>query len=112
MKAERIERVKLTMSFGAAETEKSEEICYEGELRHLHVRPANFTNNVTTTISIEDADDYSYYTGSAINRNTPTNSTPNVFLAGKNTVKATLSGVPGGTGGDVIVVAHIKKTGN
>lgn len=111
MKPERIVRLKYTLSFGAAETTQTQTFSLEGEIRHLHVRCPDFTNGPTVTITINDVDGYAYYSGSAITHNTNDNSTPNVFLAGVGSLTATLSGVPGGAGGDVIIVMHVKKTG-
>jgi len=102
-------RKKLVLSFGASDTEKSQEIYLDGLCHRLHVRLPNFSNAVTATVAMADNDNYAYFeqTGLAKNANHNIAPDPPLLLLGEGgTVKMTLSGVPGGTGGEVVVALY------
>lgn len=106
----RAKRKKHEFVFGASDTVKSETLYFEGELRHLHLRVPNFTNAVTATVTIEDSDGYEIYNSTGQAKNTNYNLltvATSELLTGQNTLKVTLSGVPGGTGGTVIIANRL-----
>lgn len=110
-KEERIFRDKFTLALGAAETSKSVDFIREGEINGLFVRVPNFTNAVTATISVLDADGYEFVVSSALARNADHRVSAAWPLPGAQTLKVTLSGAPGGSGGSVIVVGYGRKVG-
>lgn len=109
-KANRLQRYKYEFVFAAAGTTSTDiPLTIEGEIISMHVRTPNFTNNVTTQITLEDADNYAYYQGAALNRNTNTNVDKPTCLSGATTLSADISGAAGGTGGTVTVVLFVKE---
>lgn len=97
-------KTKYILSFGASDTVKSAKIVNNGFVKYIHLSVPNFTNAVTITLSIEDEEGTKIWEDSARNRNAD-------YIIGnlnipsdiKYTLKATLSGVPGGSGGNVTV---------
>lgn len=110
-KIERMFRKKFTFTIGAAETTKTENFILEGEIGALFVRMPNWTNVVTGVVSVLDQDGYEVVASSALARNLDHKVAADWPLPGSQTLKVVLSGVPGGTGGDVIVVAYGRQLG-
>jgi len=67
----------------------------------------DWTNAVTATISIDNPNGDEIYSNDTLARNTTHVMAVVKPLAGTNTVKVTLSGVPGGTGGDVETTLYL-----
>ncbi|MDI6854029.1 MAG: hypothetical protein QME75_10570 [Deltaproteobacteria bacterium] len=102
-------RKKLVFSFGGSDTQKSANIYLEGKLHHVHVRVPDFANAVTAGVAVADPDGYAYLeeTSLAENQNHNLVFAKEVLLLGEGgTVKVTLSGAPGGAGGEVIVALY------
>jgi hypothetical protein len=101
-----------SLVIGAAETTKTSPITYNGPVKHILMVTPAFTNDVTATLSLIDASGRVLWTGPAKARSTSNNlEIPTEALwAGDQLVnntmlwKITLSGVPGGTGGTVVLV--------
>jgi len=110
-KTERIFRKKFTLTIGAAETSKTEPFILEGEIEALFVRMPNWTNSVTGVVSILDQDGYEVVASGALARNADHKVAADWPLPGSQSLKVLLGGVPGGTGGDVIVVAYGRQLG-
>jgi hypothetical protein len=110
-KTERIFRKKFTLTIGAAETTKTEAFVLEGEISALFVRMPNWTNVVTGVVSILDQDGYEVVVSTALARNADHKVAAAWPLPGSQTLKVVLGGVPGGAGGDVIVVAYGRALG-
>ena len=111
MKEERVQRLEVDFVFGAAETVKSVQSVIEGEIKQIHLRVPNFTNAVTLTLSVEDEDTYEVFTSGAKARNAnynlkATDLDDTLLIASTFNIKATLSGVPGGTGGAAKAVIY------
>ncbi len=113
MKQFRPIRNKTSLVFGASDTTKSLTLVAEGLMKHLHLRLPNFTNAVTATVTIDDVDSYTIYTSGANARNGNYNLDRQGewidLLLGQEpvTITVTLSGVPGGSGGTVVVVTRV-----
>lgn len=109
----RVNRAKLSFVFGAADTVKSQDLNFTGQMKHLHLRVPNFTNAVTATVTLTDADGYTVYTSAAKARNANYNLEADaewfdqLVSGGTYNLVVTLSGVPGGTGGTVIAALRI-----
>lgn len=100
-----------TLSFAATGTVKSYSLTTNGKLHSYTIAVPDFTNAITVTLSIEDADSLEVYSKAAIAKNTTTqvgDLAKSYALDGTYTVKATLSGAAGGTGGDVTVQMRIE----
>ncbi len=101
-----------TLTIGAAATVDSEALQADGQLMHLHVRVPNFTNAVTATVTLETSGGYVLWSSATDYGALARNANHNLLLeqllpCGEPlTLKVTLSGVPGGTGGNVIVVGR------
>src|SRR5512138_2600409 len=101
----------LTLSFGAADTEKTSAAIsankgvHQGQLVGWKVTAPAFTNNPTYTVQLKDSDGDIIYTsaGGHADGGTLVVMGLNIPLVEKEQVVITLSGVPGGTGGDVTV---------
>lgn len=96
-----------SLVFGAADTVKSFTVNANHRVHSIIVHHPAFTNAVTLTVTIENADGRVIYTSDAIAN--PAAAADEllgqmeqfVAINGECTVKATLSGVPGGSGGTV-----------
>lgn len=110
-KAERIFRDKFILTVGAAETSKEAAFIREGELSALFVQVPNFTNAVTVIVSIKDSDGYEFVVSSSLAKAQNHRVAVAWPLPGVQTIVVTVSGVPGGTGGDVVVVAFGRALG-
>jgi hypothetical protein len=97
--------MKKNFVFGAADTVKSSVIAKMGELAYYVVNVPNFTNNVTAVVTFEDADGMVMYTSATFNRNShnEVKEPTEIPVEDSWTMKVTLSGAPGGTGGTVVV---------
>lgn len=111
MKAERVIRKKFTLAFGAAETDKSAALAVEGVVQYAYVNVANWTNSPTANLYLSDVEDLKYYKSANLNKNTENQLNPNAGVVGDGKVGVVLSGVPGGSGGNVVVVLIIKTVG-
>ncbi len=99
-----IVRCKYTLSFGASDTTKSDSINVIGKVCQIHFRVPNWTNDVTATLTVLDEDGYEIYNSGAKNRNANYNIDREQIIPANSKIKVELSGAPGGSGGDVIVV--------
>lgn len=107
-------RIKNVFSVDATTTTLTQKVQENGLCRVLVITTANFTNNVTTTVTILDTDDNVLWTKNAIARNTTTRiddtTTPifgSVPMDYNYQIKVELSGAAGGTGGDVKVFGFV-----
>jgi len=69
---------------------------------HYVLEVANYTNAVTTTLSIINANSVTVWTGAAHDENANYSVPTDVDLKGSYTFRLTLSGVSGGTGTDYL----------
>jgi hypothetical protein len=113
----------LTFILGATDTTATQNIDANGFVRALAVQTPNFTNDVTTTLTIDDplvsltGKSVNLYTGDPVARNTEDPITGADITAAKSgdipvddkyTATVTLSGAPGGTGGTVLVLLYLE----
>ena len=100
MKVEKTPRYKI--SFGASDTEKELNFPFTGELWSGMLTVPNWTNSVTLTIKLKDADGKlaQITTGLAKNQDNVELVINRLICAGEDIV-FTLSGAPGGSGGDI-----------
>jgi hypothetical protein len=103
---DRAQRKAIELDFGAADTVLTAPLPIEGLLRRVQLHLPNFTNVVTGTLQVLDEDGYEIFTTTAQAKNTVYNGDPDdgVLVAGACSLKLTLSGAPGGSGGKAIVV--------
>lgn len=100
-----------SLAFGASDTEKSMTLEAHERLHSLVVHHPAFTNAVTLTVSVENEDGRVVYQSDPIGN--PSAAADEllgqleqfVSINGLCTIKATLSGAPGGSGGTVAVAA-------
>jgi len=104
MAATNITRHKYTLSFGSSDTSKSKSVSFIGKIEQIHLRVPNWTNTVTGTLTIEDVDGYEIYNSGAKDQNANYNIDREQLVPANSKVIFTLSGAPGGSGGDVVVV--------
>jgi len=103
-----MQRVKETFQFGATGVSIEKPLFENGVITHYTLSCPNFTNAVTTTLSIKDSDGTTIWTGNAHNEN-------NSYLVANLSIPvdagfslvATLSGVAGGTGGNVVAAVFV-----
>jgi len=93
------------LAFGAADTVKSFTIESSAKVHSIVIAHPLFTNSVTCILSIENEDGRQIYATDPIANAAGVENIQAlddyVAMAGVCTIKATLSGVPGGTGGNV-----------
>ena len=119
------DRMGYVFVFGAATTTVTMPICNNGEVKAVAVGTPNFTNTVTAQVTITDplpqyGTTYSVtlYTSAQVAKNQSaalvagediTSGEKGAVLVDKNyTMTVTLSGAPGGSGGNVLVVLYFK----
>lgn len=96
---------KYILPFGGSDTVETAKIVNNGFIKLIHLKTPNFTNDVTTTLSIEDEE------GTKIWEDSPARAKDSSFIISglnipsdlKYTLTATLSDEPGGSGGNVEV---------
>ncbi len=94
----------ITLSFGAAEIVKSVILTdVLGTLQEVDMLVPNWTNVVNATLTVERANGCVPFTGVARARNASYVELPNRCIGKGDILKITLSGVPGGAGGDLIL---------
>ena len=99
-----------TLAFGATGTTQSFALNGRGLIHSIVLVVPNFTNAVTATLTITNQDGVEIYNSTAKARNATyalTQLWDKVPIVGSNTVTVTLSGVAGGTGGDVTVSIYM-----
>ena len=99
------------MAIGAAATTNSFTLRAVATVHSLSVKLPNYTNTITGTLSITDANSFEIYSKATIAKNATThicNLDDVIALDGLYTVLLTLSGVPGGSGGTAYVVFWLK----
>lgn len=107
-----MQRVKNSFPFGATGTTLEAPICENGIATHYTLVCPNFTNAVTTTLSIKDSDGVTIWTGSAHNES-------GTYLVASLSIPvdvgfklvATLSGVAGAGGGTVVAALFVDQRG-
>lgn len=113
MAKKRIKEQDYSLVIAADETTQSAAITgIVGEVAKLVVVIPDYTNTVTTTVSLINGDSKEIFTTSAMAQNDEyaiTLSRNEALLVGATNEawKVTLSGVPGGTGGTVTVSAYV-----
>lgn len=107
-------RTKHVAAFTATSTTVTQQVTENGLCRMLIIDVPNFTNAVTTAVSVLDANDYVLWTKTGIAKNTVTRidetTTPilgSIPFDYSHKIKVELSGAAGGTGGDVKVMAYV-----
>jgi len=96
-----------TEAIGASATVASFTIKAWALTHTILLKLPDWTNAVTATISIDNPNGDEIYSNDTLARNTTHVMAVVKPLAGTNTVKVTLSGVPGGTGGDVETTLYL-----
>lgn len=99
-----------TLSFDEDDTVKSFDIDGRGLIHTIVMTVPNFTNVVTATLTVTNQDGVEIYNSTAKAKNATyalTQLWDKVPIVGFNTVKVTLSGAAGGTGGDVTVSVYM-----
>jgi hypothetical protein len=99
------------VAFGATGTTGSMSFTHTGFLVALVVDVPDFTNNITVTAAVQDADGLELYSLAAIAKN----NTQVIHMLekycpvyGETTVALTLSGVAGGSGGTITVTPIVE----
>jgi hypothetical protein len=114
-----MDRRKNVFSFGATGTVLTQTLQNTGWIEMIIIDIANFSNVVTATVTINDPDGYEVYNSTALAKNTVTKQGDSFGAADVGaipihyddfTMTVTISGVAGGTGGDVKVISFIKPT--
>jgi hypothetical protein len=103
--------ISYTLAFGASDTTHNFTLETYGLVHSLLLNLPNFSNSVTATITITDGAGNIVYTqsGIAVNQEAIFGSTEfQAGLAGINTITVTLSGAPGGSGGNVGIEIRLK----
>lgn len=100
--------VPQTEAIGAAATVASFTIKAWALVHTIILTLPNWTNPVTATLSIENSDGDELYSHSGLAENDTHEFAVDVALVGTNTVKITLSGVPGGTGGNTVTTLYLE----
>jgi hypothetical protein len=100
-----------TLSFGATDTTKSFTVDGYGKIHSIVAVVPDFTNTVTATITLSNANSQTFYTSDALTKNNThiiQNLRSYVPVYGTNTLTVTLSGVPGGSGGSVAISIYME----
>lgn len=110
MQDKRVHRLEVGFPFGAAGTEKSVQSVIEGEIKQIHLRVPDFTNDVTLTLSVEDYG-YEIFTAGAKAKNANYNLKAadldeSILITSTAKFKATLSVDAGGDGGTAKAVIY------
>lgn len=110
----KVMRAVVTSVFGAADTVKTFTVETSALLLGLKPNIPNWTNIVTLTIALTEADGATLFSEAAIVRDTKAHIVPvydsvnwAIPLDGIITVTLTLSGAPGGTGGNVVTTLYL-----
>jgi len=98
-----------SLVFGASDVVKSFTITEVGLTYAILVVLPNWTNDVTGVLSIENSDSNEIYASDDLDRNETHMIPTEKPLVGTNTVKLTLFGVPGGSGGTATVTIYIRN---
>lgn len=94
----------ISLVFGAADTIKSQELTdVLGTLQEVDMLVPNWTNAVNATLTVERANGCIAFTGTARAKNASYVELPNRCIGRGDILKITLSGVPGGTGGTLVL---------
>jgi len=97
-----------TQSFAATGTTKSWTLTANALTHTIIVDVPDFTNGITVTLSITNSDSHEIYASAALAENTLHVIKAEVPLVGANTILLTLSGVAGGSGGDVKTTFYLQ----
>jgi hypothetical protein len=100
-----------TLSFDADDLTKTFTITANALTHTIIVDTDDFTNASNTVITITNSDSRVIYTSGNCAENATTILSTETPIVGTNTVTATVSGVLGGTGGDVRVVIYLQARG-
>lgn len=110
----KVMRAVNTQAFGAGDTVKSFTLETSALLLGLKPNVPNWTNAVTLTIALTEADGATLFSEAGIARNTKAHIVPlydainwAIPLDGIITVTLTLSGAPGGSGGNLITTLYL-----
>ena len=119
------DRMGYVFVFGAADTTKTLKICNNGEVKAVAVGTPNFSSPVTSGVTITDplapfggVYSVTLFTSAQIANNTSASlvAGEDITIGEKGSIlvdkdynlTVTLSGAPGGTGGNVLVVLYFK----
>lgn len=94
--------------FGASDTVMSTAVNAKGVVNMIVVKIPNWTNTVSTTITIEDGSGNTYYSSGAQTQNQTVTLTFERPVYPYSIIKTTLSGAPGGSGGTETLSVHLK----
>ena len=104
-------RTKNVFEFADTGTNIQQTVQESGFVRALVVNTPNFTNNVTSTITIKDSDSYILYVSNALIKNDEIRiANQEIPLDYNYTIDVDISEAAGGSGGDVSVMLYIKNT--
>jgi len=98
---------RYALTFGATDTQKSFTLQANGVTHLIVLEIPNWTNTVNTTLTIENEDGIEIYNSGAKAQNQSVKLAVQRPLHGVNTVKVSLDGQPGGTGGTVHVTMYV-----
>lgn len=98
---------RTALAFTASSTENSFTINANAFTHTIILETPDFTNAVTSTLSIENSNSVELYSESGLAENTDHIMFAKRPLVGDNTVKVTLSGVAGGSGGTAYVTLYL-----
>lgn len=99
---------KTALAFGASDTVKSFTLEIAALTHTIIVIIPNWTNAVTAVLSIENADSDEVFSSGPLFEDSTHDIITEVPLIGLNTIKLTLSGAPGGSGGTANVTVYIQ----
>ena len=103
--------VEKTVTFAATGVTQSYTLTANALTHTIVVDIDDFTNASTTVLSILNEDGHEIYASSSLSENTLNIIAAEKPLVGDNTILLTVSGVLGGTGGDIRVTFYLQARG-
>ncbi len=97
----------LNLSFGSSDTSKSENMSFIGKIEQIHLKVPDWTNTVTSTLTMEDVNSYKIYNSGAKNKNANYNIDREQLVPANSKVIFTLSST--GRSGENVVVAFLLR---
>jgi hypothetical protein len=99
----------FSLTIGAAATTAAVSVLGNARVGQINVAIPNWTNTVSATLTIVDSDAFTVYTSNAMTQNTShhiVDMQNQILIYGSTTWTFTLSGVPGGAGGNLTFNAY------